>query len=335
MTGNHDWSFNFRRELTTHMNIVVLDGRVLNPGDLSWDGLQVLGNCTIYDRTAPEQVLERAMEADVLVTNKALLTREVVESLPKLKYIAVTATGYNVVDTDAARERDICVSNVPIYGTRSVAQMVFAHVLNLYHRVGDHAARVAQGCWMESEDWCFWDYPLNDLEGATLGVIGFGRIGRAVADLGRAFGMSVLATTRTGASVAGYEAEFVSADDVFRRSDVISLNCPLTPETERIADARRIGLMRKTAFLVNTSRGPLVDEPALTAALNSGQIAGAGLDVVCVEPPVEDNPLFHATNCYVTPHIAWATAAARGRLLQTTVDNVASFVDGTPQNVVN
>lgn len=317
------------------MKIVVLDGHVLNPGDLSWDGLHELGTCAIHERTPSELVLERAEDAEILVTNKAVLSRDAINALPNLKYIAVTATGFNVVDVLAARERGISVSNVPIYGTRSVAQMVFAHILNLYHRVGDHAAQVAQGRWMESEDWCFWDYPLNDLEGGTLGVIGYGRIGRAVAELGRAFGMSVLATTRTGAPVDGAAAEFVDADEVFRRSDVVSLNCPLTPDTEHIADARRIGLMKPTAFLVNTSRGPLVDENALVEALDSDRIAGAGLDVVCVEPPIEDNPLFHAKNCYVTPHIAWATAAARGRLLQTTVDNVASFISGVPQNVVN
>lgn len=314
--------------------IVVLDGHVLNPGDLSWEALGKLGNLDVHDRTPADQVVARAQGAEIVLTNKALLKRDAISALKSLKYIGVMATGYNIVDVDAARQRSIPVTNVPLYGTNSVAQMAFAHVLNLTQRVGDHAQGVRDGRWGSATDWCFWDHPLCELQGSTFGVVGLGRIGQATARLAQAFGMHVKAASRSqSAQVDG--VEFVDLDTLFRVSDVVSLHCPLTPETENLVNRQRLALMKPTAFLINTSRGPLVDEAALAEALNSGRIAGAGLDVVRVEPPTGANPLFSAKNCYVTPHIAWATRAARSRLLDTVVANVAAFLQGRPQNVVN
>ena len=244
------------------------------------------------------------------------------------------ATGFNIVDVEAARERDIPVCNVPIYGTASVAQAAIAHMLNLTQRIGDHAVAVAGNRWAQCRDFSFRDHPLVELEGLTFGVIGFGRIGRRTAELARVFGMQILAYTRTPDSFVDW-AEFVDVDELLKRSDVVSLHCPLTPETENMISAERLASMKPTAFLVNTSRGPLVDEDALHAALEAGTIAGAGLDVMAVEPPAADHPLYSASNCYVTPHNAWATGAARGRLLDTVVDNIGAFLDGSPQNVVN
>lgn len=316
------------------MKIVVLDGYTLNPGDLHWDALQTLAECTIYDRSTPEEVVERAQGHEIVISNKVAITREMIEQLPQLKFIAVTATGYNIIDTAAAREHGIPVSNVPIYGTRSVAQMVFAHVLNLTQRVAEHAAGVRQGRWAASDDFCYWDYPLIELDGLTLGIIGYGRIGQATAELGRALGMRVVANSRTPRpSIAG--VDFVDLETLLRTSDVVSLHCPLTPETEGLLNRERLALMKPTAYLINTSRGPLLDEAALTEALNAGQIAGAGLDVLSVEPPPAEHPLYTAQNCYITPHIAWATHAARARLLAYAVENVAAFLQGQPQNVVN
>lgn len=313
--------------------IVVLDGYALNPGDLSWDALHAIGDVTIHNRSTPEEVLVRAANADAVLTNKALLARETIAQLPNLKYIGVLATGYNIVDIAAAAEQNISVTNVPIYGTNSVAQMVFAHVLNLTQRVAHHASGVTDGRWAANADWCFWDFPLCELEGATMGIVGLGRIGSAVARIANAFGMQVVATTRTPKEVPDY-ITLTDTESLFRDSDVISLHCPLTDETENLVNAERLALMKSTAFLINTGRGPLIDEAALVTALNEEQIAGAGLDVLCVEPPTGDHPLFHAKNCYVTPHIAWATKAARARLMQTAVDNLASFLSGQPQNVV-
>jgi len=321
------------------MNIVVIDGFTLNPGDLSWAALERLGKCTIYDRSSPNEILTRAADAEIVVTNKAVLSREQIFALPKLKYIGVTATGYNIVDVEAARERGIPVCNVPAYGTRSVAQMTIALLLELTQRVGHHAQTVREGRWSKCPDFCYWDYPLIELDGLTMGIVGFGQIGRAVGDLARAFGMRTLAGRRTGrASVPAShdpQVEFAELDSLFARSDVISLHCPLTPETKHLVNAQRIALMKPTAFLLNTSRGPLIDEPALADALNDGRIAGAGLDVLSVEPPLPDNPLFRAKNCFITPHIAWATRAARSRLLDASVTNIAAFLRGKPTNVVN
>ena len=313
------------------MNIVVLDGYTLNPGDLSWEALQKIGPCTIYDRSAPDAVVPRASGHEVLLTNKVVLTREQLKALPDLKYIGVTATGYNIVDVAAARDLGKTVTNVPTYGTKSVAQMTFALLLELTQHIGHHSQTVREGKWTQCPDFCYWDYPLIELEGLTMGIVGLGRIGRAVADLALAFGMKVQATAR---SKKDAPVEFVDTETLFRTSDVVSLHCPLTPETRNLVNTERIDWMKPESFLLNTSRGPLIDEAALADALNRGRIAGVGLDVLAVEPPVASNPLLKARNCIVTPHIAWATRAARGRLLETAVENVRAFVAGKPMNVV-
>ena len=317
------------------MKIVVLDGYTLNPGDLSWKCLEALGECRIYERTATEETVSRAANAEIVLTNKTVLSREIIEKLDALQYIGVLATGYNVVDIDAAGNRSILVSNVPTYGTESVAQMVFAHILNLTQNVGYHARTVSEGRWNQCPDFCFWDTPLIELQGLTMGIVGFGRIGRATAKLAQAFGMKVIAYDVTLPPEMPEGCEMVTLEDLFQMADVISLHCPLTPETENLINTQRLALMKPTAFLINTSRGPLVDEQALADALNNERLAGAGLDVLSVEPASEHNPLITAKNCYITPHIAWATRAARKRLLQVAVDNVTAYLAGKPQNVVN
>ena len=303
-------------------SIVVLDGFALNPGDLSWDSLAALGELKVYDRTSHESVLDRARNAQLVLTNKTLLNEDTIESLPDLKYIGVTATGCNIVDLQAARLRSITVTNVPEYGTISVAQMVFAHILNLCLHVGEHGQSVSQGAWAKSPDFCYWDFPLIELAGLTIGIVGYGRIGRAVAQLGSAFGMHVLVNDITTPTGLDGDVKSVDLDTLFRQSDFVSLHCPLTPQTENLVSRQRLKLMKPSAFLINTSRGPLVDEQALVEALDSGLIAGAGLDVLGQEPPATDNPLFAARNCYITPHIAWATASARERLMRIAVENV-------------
>ena len=317
------------------MNIVVLDGYTLNPGDLNWSELESLGECSFYPRTKPSEVVARAEDADIVVTNKVVLSDEVLARLAILKFIAVSATGYNIVDCKAARRRKIPVSNVPVYGTRSVAQMVFAHLLNLTQHVEHHVEAVCEGRWAACQDFCFWDYPMVELNGLSMGIVGFGRIGRATAELAKAFGMNVLAYDALPPSEVPDRVEIVDLEHLFSHSDVVSLHCPLTPETEKLVNHDRLQQMKPTAYLINTSRGPLVDEPALAEALNSGRIAGAGLDVLAIEPNTPDNPLVGAKNCHVTPHIAWTTTAARRRLMATTVANVKAFLDGHPQNVVN
>jgi glycerate dehydrogenase len=317
------------------MKIVVLDGYTLNPGDLSWKDLEALGDCTVYDRSAPEQVVSRSAEAEVILTNKTVLSAETIDSLSKLQYIGVLATGYNVVDVEAAGKRGIPVSNVPTYGTESVAQMVFAHLLNLTQNVAYHAQTVKDGKWSKCPDFCYWDTPLVELQGLTIGIIGFGRIGQATARLANAFGMKVIAYDITSPSEVPEGCEMVQLNDIFQKVDVISLHCPLTPDTNNLINEERLALMKPTAFLINTSRGPLVDEQALADALNNERLAGAGIDVLSVEPATEHNPLTTAKNCFITPHIAWATKAARIRLLQVAVDNVAAYLAGKPQNVVN
>ena len=316
------------------MKIVVLDGFTLNPGDLSWDELKSLGDCDIYDRTPPEEVVKRAADAEIVLTNKAPVTRESILALPRLKYIGVLATGYNIVDTAAARERDIPVTNVPTYGTRSVAQHTFALLLELTQHAGHHAQTVRDGRWTKGSDFCYWDFPLVELDGLTMGIVGYGRIGKAVAELAAAFGMKVLATSATPKH-APTNIQFTDLATLFRQSDVISLHCPLTPQTKNLLNKERLGLMKPTAFLLNTSRGALIDEQALADALNSGRIAGAAVDVLSIEPPPADNPLLRAKNCLVTPHIAWATRAARSRLMQIAIANVRAFIAGEPENVVN
>jgi len=316
------------------MQIVVLDGYTLNPGDLSWDELRAFGPCRIYDRTPPPDVISRAADAEIVLTNKVVLGNEQFQQLPRLRYVGVLATGYNIVDVEAARQRNIVVTNVPTYGTRSVAQMVLAHLLNLTQHVAHHGRTVAEGRWSHSADFCYWDHPLVELADLTIGIVGFGRIGRATAELAAAFGMSVLAYDSVEPADVPATVTMVELDELFRRSDVVSLHCPLTPDTERLVDRRRLSLMKSSAFLINTSRGPLIDEPALAEALDSGRIAGAGLDVLSVEPPPADHPLLSAKDCVVTPHIAWATKAARARLLGTVVANIRAFLDARPQNVV-
>lgn len=316
------------------MNIVVLDGFTLNPGDLNWAPLESLGHCEIHDRTPSTRIVERAANADIVLTNKVGLTRDVILRLPRLRYIGVLATGTNVVDLAAARERSIPVTNIPAYGTRAVAQATFALILELANRVGHHAQTVRAGRWSQCADWCYWDFPLVELDGLTLGIVGFGRIGRAVAEIARAFGMKILAHT-PAPNPSLPSVTFVSLETVFRESDFLSLHCPLTPTTEKLVNAARLALMKPTACLINTSRGGLVDDSALAAALNAGKIAGAGLDVLSSEPPSADNPLFCAKNCFITPHNAWGTRAARERLLRIAVENIRTFLSGQPQNVVN
>jgi glycerate dehydrogenase len=313
--------------------IVVLDGYTLNPGDLSWDAVKEMGDCAIHQRSAPREVAERLNGAQATLTNKVPLGRELLMSLPDLKYIGVTATGYNIVDVAAARERKIVVSNVPAYGTDSVAQTVFALLLELTHRAGHHSDVVRQGKWARCPDFTFQDFPLVELAGLTLGIVGFGRIGLKVAQIGQGFGMNILVAKHR--SDLHSEFPMAEVDDVFQQSDVISLHCPLTPATKEIVNAQRLRLMKPTAFLINTSRGPLIDEGALAEALNSGKIAGAGLDVLSVEPPPMDHPLYSAKNCLITPHYAWATKAARQRLMDVSVKNLKAFLSGAPQNLVS
>jgi glycerate dehydrogenase len=316
--------------MSTAVRIVVLDGFTLNPGDLSWFPLEELGQVDIYDRTPPELVVERASGAPVVLTNKTILMGDALKVLPDLRYIGVLATGYNVVDLATATQRGIAVSNVPGYAAPSVAQAVFALLLELANRTGDHARAVTAGRWATCRDFCFWDTPLVELSGLTLGLVGFGAIGRAVSFIARAFGMRVIVHSRR--SVDGEEN--VSLDALFSQADVISLHCPLTPATKGFVNADRLALMKPSAFLINTGRGPLIDEKALADALNQGRIAGAGLDVLSQEPPPAGHPLFTAKNCIITPHIAWATKASRERLLATSVANVRAFLAGAPQNLV-
>jgi glycerate dehydrogenase len=317
------------------VQIVVLDGYTLNPGDLTWAALKALGPTTVYDRTLPTETVARAADAEVILTNKTVLSRDILHRLPHLRYIGVLATGYNVVDVAAAREQNVPVSNVPNYATPSVVQMVVAHLLNLTLHVADHGHGVAAGRWTQSRDFCYWDSPLVELSGLTIGIIGFGRIGQATAAVAQALGMKVLAHVSTPRSSTPEGVRFVALDDLLRQSDVVSLHCPLTPATQHLINAERLKLMKPSAYLINTGRGPLIDEPALADALNAGRLAGAGLDVLSTEPPPANNPLLTARNCCITPHIAWATRAARQRLLDDAIANVRAFLAGTPKNVVN
>jgi len=313
------------------MKIVVLDGYTLNPGDLSWDELKGLGECVVHDRTTPDQLMERAKGAQVLLTNKVVLDRETMGQLPELAYIGVLATGYNVVDIQAARDREIVVTNVPAYSTDSVAQLVFALLLELVSGVGRHDEAVHTGKWSRSLDFCFNEVSMMELAGLTMGIVGHGAIGKAVTRIAEAFNMNVIVHTRTQEKGGGIK--YVDIETVFSESDIVSLHCHLTPETEGLVNSERLKLMKNTSILINTSRGPLVDEMALADALNTGQIAGAAVDVLSTEPPPEGNPLLTARNCIVTPHIAWATLAARKRLMATVVGNVKAWIEGKPVNV--
>jgi len=316
------------------MEIVILDAYTTNPGDLSWEAIEAIGPTTVYDRTPVGRVIERAIAADVVLTNKTPLPADVLAALPRLKYVGVLATGVNVVDVAAARARCIGVTNVPEYSTPNVAQATWALILELTNQVGLQAAGVRAGRWSASEDFCYQDGELVELAGLTLGLVGYGRIARAVAAVGRALGMTVIAHRRQPGDRADDGTSCVDLDDLFATSDVVSLHCPLTPQTAGLVNAHRLGLMKPTAFLVNTARGGLVVEEDLAAALNAGQIAGAGLDVLSVEPPPATNPLLQARACVITPHVAWATRNARARLIEVAAANLRAFVAGAPVNVV-
>ncbi len=317
------------------MNIVVLDGYTLNPGDLSWDALARLGELRVYERSTPEEVIDRAKDAEAILTNKTPLRARILDRLPKLRYIGVLATGYNVVDVEAARSQGVLVTNIPAYSTPSVAQMVFAHLLNLSFHLAEHHRAVLDGEWIASGEFCFWKHPLIELAGKTFGIVGFGRIGQSVAKIAAAMEMKTLVVTRPPPEALPPDVRLADLDTVFRESDVVSLHCPLTDETRHLVNAGRLAMMKPGAFLINTGRGDLVDEAALAAALNEGRLAGAGVDVLSSEPIEPTNPLAGARNCFITPHIAWATFESRRRLMDICVSNVAAFIHGKPKNVVN
>ena len=316
------------------MEIVVLDGFTVNPGDLNWEGIHSLGNCRIYDRTSPYETIKRSKGADAVFTNKVVLSREVIEALPALKFIGVLATGYNVVDLQSATNAGIVVANIPAYSTASVAQMVFSHILHRAQNVPVHADSVRKGDWAKSIDFSYHLTPQTELAGKTLGIIGFGQIGQRVAKLGIAFGMKVLYNNRSKKETS-IEAQQVDLDTLLTKSDFISLNCPLTEENAGFINKAAIDKMKPSAFLVNTGRGALINESDLADALNNNRIAGAGLDVLSTEPPLPGNPLVSAKNCWITPHIAWATLEARKRLIEIATQNLKSFIEGCPVNVVN
>lgn len=318
------------------MKIVVLDGYTLNPGDLSWEALEKLGDLTVYDRTPPDKVVERAQDAEIVFTNKTPLGENILNDLPRLKFIGVLATGYNVINTDVAKQNGVVVCNVPGYGTASVVQMTFALLLELTQHVKHHSDTVKAGKWASSIDWCYWDYPLVELTGKTMGIIGFGSIGEKVGDIATAFGMNIIGSKRHRTDQS-YRKNFRWADipELLAQSDVVSIHTPLVPETKGLINKENLALMKPSAFLLNTSRGPIVVEQDLADALNNDVIAGAGIDVLFTEPPSADNPLFQAKNCLITPHIAWATKEARARLMAITVSNLAAFIEGKPTNVVN
>nr|WP_294794398.1 D-2-hydroxyacid dehydrogenase [uncultured Mucilaginibacter sp.] len=318
------------------MKIVVLDGYTLNPGDISWDGLKQLGEVHIYDRTAPDELLERAKGAAVLLSNKTPINADAIEALPDLKYIGLLATGYNVIDVEAAKKRGIVVANAPGYGTTSVVQQTFALLLELTQRVQRHSDSVMAGDWSRSADFCYWNFPLVELAGKTIGIIGFGHIGQQVGDVATAFGMNIIGNSRTRTDQSARKNfRWADVPELLEQADVVSIHCPLFPETQGLINADNLKRMKSSAYLINTSRGPIIVDQDLADALNNGTIAGAGIDVLSVEPPRADNPLFTAKNCIITPHIAWATKEARLRLMEMVVNNVATFIDGAPVNVVN
>jgi glycerate dehydrogenase len=316
--------------------IVVLDGFALNPGDLSWDALRAMGELQVFDRSADDQVVARAQDAEIVLTNKTRLSAQVLRQLKKIRYIGVLATGYDVVDVDAARERKIPVTNIPTYGTASVAQFTFALLLELCHHVALHGEATRADEWSRSIDFSFWKTPLVELAGKTIGLIGLGQIGRRVAEIALAFEMRVIAADAVRSPVPDWTGfRWCEVDELLALADAVSLHCPLLPQTRGIINAKSLAMMKPTAFLINTSRGPLIVEHDLAEALNHERIAGAALDVLSSEPPSPDNPLLRAKNCIVTPHIAWATKEARTRLLDTATANLRAFLDGHPVNVVN
>lgn len=316
------------------MKIVILDGYTTNSGDLSWDSIKQLGDLTVYDRTSNDQIISRCQDAEAVLTNKVILTAEIISALPKLKYIGVMATGYNVVDIDAARSRGIVVTNVPAYSTASVAQLVFAHLLNIASQVALHDSQVHEGKWVNSVDFCFYAAPLIELDGKQIGIVGLGQIGSAVARIAQAMGMKVAAYTSKSQEQLGDGITKMSLEQLFATSDVVTLHCPLTPDTKYIVNAKHLATMKPNAIIINTGRGPLVNEQDLADALNNGTIAAAAVDVLSCEPPKADNPLLTAKNCHITPHIAWASQAARTRLIATLASNLQAFIDGNPVNNV-
>jgi len=315
--------------------IVILDGKTENPGDLSWSGLEALGELTVYDRTPADQIIARIGDHDIVFTNKTPLTRATLDACPSVRYIGVLATGYNVVDTAAAKEKGISVTNVPSYGTSVVGQFAIALLLEICQHVQRHADAVAEGRWTRSEDFCFWDYPMIELAGKTMGIIGFGRIGRVTGRIARALGMKVLAYDSYPSDAGREIADYVTLDELYANADVISLHCPLFPENTGMINQQSIARMKDGVILLNNSRGPLIVEADLAEALNSGKVYAAGLDVVSTEPIREDNPLLKAKNCLITPHISWAARESRQRLMDIAVDNLAQFLGGNPVNVVN
>lgn len=318
------------------MKIVVLDGYTLNPGDLSWDGLKKFGEVVIYDRTPADKVVERASGAEIVFTNKTPLSEDALNQLTSLKFIGVLATGYNIVNTEVAKTRSVIVANVPGYGTTSVVQMTFALLLELCLHVQHHSDTVMEGKWARSADWCYWDFPLVELSGKTIGIIGFGRIGQQVGDVATAFGMNIVGNSRTQTDQSHRKNfRWAGVPELLKQSDVVSIHCPLFPDTKGLINKESLKLMKSSSFLLNTSRGPIIVDEDLADALNNDMIAGAGIDVLSIEPPSKDNPLFKAKNCIITPHIAWATKEARTRLMETTVKNLAAFLEGNPVNVVN
>ena len=317
------------------MKIVILDGYTANPGDLSWGSLKEMGEVTVYERTRREEIAGRAADADIVLTNKVVMDREMMALLPRLKYIGVLATGYNVVDIEAARERDIIVTNVPAYSTESVAQTVFAHLLTVTNRTEHYAQQNRLGRWAENRDFCYWDTELTELAGKTMGIVGLGHIGRRVAEIALAFGMQVKAMTSKKAEELPAGIQKAELQSLLATSDVVSLHCPLTEGTRHLIHRETLRLMKPSAILINTGRGPLVDDEALAEALNEGRLRAYCADVVTEEPPKADHPLLHAPNAFITPHIAWATVEARKRLLQTAIGNVEAFVNGHPVNVVS
>lgn len=317
------------------MKITVLDGHTLNPGDNPWSPIEALGELTVFDRTPADQIVGRAKDADIILTNKVPLSAETLARLPKLKFISVLATGYNIIDTAACAARGIPVSNVPIYSTDSVAEFVFSLILDFTKRAAFHSELAKQGTWESSPDFCFWQNPnFTELAGKTLGIIGFGRIGQRVGELGAAFKMNILAHSRSRSAEAGFPFQWASTGEILAASDFITLHCPLTPETQNMISVASLAKMKHTAFLVNTARGALIDEQALADALNSDRIAGAACDVVSAEPILSGNPLLRAKNLTLTPHIAWATIEARQRLMAVTAENIAAFAAGKPIHTV-
>ena len=317
------------------MKIVILDGYTENPGDLSWSGLEALGELTVYDRTPPDQVADRIGDAEIVILNKTPLPREMLDRCPNVRYIGVLATGYNIVDVQAAKERGIPVCNIPTYGTDAVGQFAIAMLLEICHHVAHHDAAVHEGRWESCPDWCFWDYPLIELAGKTMGIIGFGRIGRTTGRIARALGMQVVACDSIETDEGREIGRYLPLEELFACSDVIALHCPLFPETQGIINRDTIAKMKDGVILLNNSRGPLIVEQDLADALNSGKVYAAGLDVVSTEPVKPDNPLLGAKNCIITPHISWAAREARQRIMDITVANIQAFMDGKPVNVVN